>query len=170
MSYSYGNNLYNDLLKYANKQGDDEAAIHKAYHLQSRLHNYYSNNDKPTLLNSQKYSSETYNGKPVPLGGPIDWEVGGTRNAPKTPGCPPDFNFWAFKDIPEEKKPVTEKPVTKKNIAAEKHPIKEYFESNLDSNHHHHRHNKKSGSNDYSMILWIIIPLIVIILVILMCK
>lgn len=107
MTFSIGQNFFNDLLKSSDKRThNDQKAISQTYHLQERLNYFWKNNDKPVLLQSQKYSGMSdLAGKSEPLGGHINWHQCGITNAPGscTNGCPDEYPFWGtIKNIPNK--------------------------------------------------------------------
>lgn len=107
MTFSYGNNFFDDLLNYSDKTTkDDDKSLKQTYELQQRLNNFWANNSLPTLLKSQKFSGETdITGKEKsPLGGSINPLRPGIRNAPGTPACSDEFDFWNLNDKKHHKK------------------------------------------------------------------
>ena len=86
-AHSIGQDFFKDLLHYTNdKTQTDQASIQTDYELQKRLSDFWKNNDKPTLLKSQKYSGEVLLNKTVPLGGPINF----------SDGCLTEFPYWSI--------------------------------------------------------------------------
>ena len=120
MTYSYGQNIFRDLLKYSDTHAPNEP-IKTAYALQARLGSYFKDNPAATLYNSQKFSGMTNNnqlGGPInklsfsgitnsnsyknPLGGPINTSISGTNNIPTVGLCSDEFNFWNFNNNNKE--------------------------------------------------------------------
>jgi hypothetical protein len=97
MAYSIGQNFFEDILQYSDKNSKDTTET--AYELQARLGIFFKNNGGPTLLKSEKYSGEVgLNGKKEPLGGPINFARNGYGNAPGTPFLSSEFPFWSAND------------------------------------------------------------------------
>ena len=86
-AHSIGQNFFKDLLHYTNdKTQTDKDSIQTDYELQKRLSDFWKNNDKPTLLKSQKYSGEVLLNKAVPLGGPLNLSE----------ECQDEFPYWSI--------------------------------------------------------------------------
>ena len=100
MTFSYGQDFYNDLLKYSDHHSkDDQKAIEIAYELQSRLQNYWKNNAFEALKKSEKYSGNVdLNGHKSALGGDLNPFISGINNAPSTPAEASEFPFWSLND------------------------------------------------------------------------
>ena len=106
MAFSIGQNFFNDLLKTSNNiSQDDNSSINLTYLKQKRLNDYWVNNDIPVLLNSEKYSGiKNLLGKDEPLGGTINLQRCGARNAPGicNNGCPNEYPFWGVSENKEQ--------------------------------------------------------------------
>lgn len=98
MTFSIGQNFYKDLLESSDKRTQNgQMAIIQTVELQQRLNDFWKNNDKPVLLNSQKYAGMTnVVGDSEPLGGSINWTLCGIKNVPGSckDGCPYEYPFW----------------------------------------------------------------------------
>jgi hypothetical protein len=98
MTFSIGQNFFNDLLESSDKRThNDQKAIELTYLLEKRLCNFWKNNDKPVLLKSKEFSGmKNLLGEPVPLGGEINWQECGIDNAPGSckHGCSDEYPFW----------------------------------------------------------------------------
>ena len=98
MTFSIGQNFFNDLLESSDKRThNDQKAIEQTYLKQKRLNDFWVNNDIPVLLNSKEFGGmHDLFGKPEPLGGHINWFRCGARNAPGSciHGCPNEYPFW----------------------------------------------------------------------------
>lgn len=100
MTFSIGQNFFNDLLKSSDKitnYKNPEKAIKLTYDLQVRLADFWKNNDKPLLLKSQLHSGNVdLAGNETPLGGSINFNLCGITNDPNSckDGCPTEYPFW----------------------------------------------------------------------------
>ena len=166
MTFSLGQDFFNELLKSSDKRThNDEKAISQTYHLQERLNYFWKNNDKPVLLQSQKYSGMSdLAGKSEPLGGQINWQQCGITNAPGscTGGCSDEYPFWGpvthTKQNPGIVLDSKEKTIGKKLNDKENFTVlhnKENF--NID---------KKENFNGTDPMVWIIIILVAIVTII----
>ena len=100
MTFSIGQNFFNDLLQTSDKiTHNDQKAISLTYDLQTRLAHYFQNNEKVVLLKSEEYCGGIdLFGNCEPLGGSINWLRCGTDNLPSSckDGCPDEFDFWGM--------------------------------------------------------------------------
>ena len=99
MTFSIGQNFFNELLESGNKiaHNNDKKSLSVTYELQKRMATYWKNNDKPVLLKSKQHSGMTdLLGHSEPLGGSINWQRCGTDNAVGSciHGCPDEYPFW----------------------------------------------------------------------------
>lgn len=166
MSFSYGNNIFNEILKKSNKLEDTNSSdVHInnneiAHDLQRRLCHYFGNNPVPILKKSEKYSGIVKDGKNEPLGGPIDPIRPGINNRPGTLARSSDFPFWG----PTENKNVQSKKT--KNVQ-EKEEKEENEKLNNDKVEKFTDYNKENFNMNLSSIsIWAIILIIIIIIVI----
>jgi len=151
MTFSYGQDFYNDLLKFSDHHSkDDQKAIETAYELQSRLQNYWKNNAFEVLKKSEKYSGNVdLNGHKSALGGDLNPFISGINNAPGTPAEASEFPFWSLNDKGNivDTKPKTQDTniQTNTNIKEDKN-LKEYLTDT--------GKNSDDGKND-QMYIWI---------------
>ena len=109
MTFSIGQNFFNDLLESSDKRThNDQKAIEQTYLKQKRLNDFWVNNDIPVLLKSKEFGGMVdLLGNAEPLGGHINWLRCGARNAPGSCkyGCPDEYAFWGTtKENKEDKK------------------------------------------------------------------
>ena len=126
MTFSIGQNFFNDLLKSAdNRTRNDQKAIKQTYDLQQRLNDYWKNNDKPVLLKSKELGGMTdLLGYSEPLGGHINWQRCGITNEPGScvNGCPDEYQFW---ETTKENKKEIKKEKKKENFEEINEPIEQ---------------------------------------------
>lgn len=98
MTFSIGQNFFNDLLESSDKRThNDQKAIEQTYLKQKRLNDFWVNNDIPVLLKSKEFGGmHDMFGKQEPLGGHINLLRCGARNAPGSciHGLPDEYPFW----------------------------------------------------------------------------
>jgi hypothetical protein len=106
MTFSIGQNFFNDLLKSSDKRThNDQKAIEQTAQLQQRLNDFWKNNNKPVLLKSKKVSGmRDLLGNSEPLGGHINWQLCGITNLPHSckDGCPDEYPFWGTTEVKKE--------------------------------------------------------------------
>jgi len=157
MTFSIGQNFFNDLLESSDKRThNDQKAISLTYEKQRRLNDYWVNNDKIVLLKSKQFSGmPDLQGNAEPLGGSINWQLCGARNAPGSciNGCPDEYPFWGtIKENKEDKKENFENI----NEAVEQPEIIEKFTVDEVIGH------KENFSGSTSMILIVLIVVLVL--------
>jgi len=157
MTFSIGQNFFNDLLESSDKRThNDQKAISLTYEKQRRLNDYWVNNDKIVLLKSKQFSGmPDLQGNAEPLGGSINWQLCGARNAPGSciNGCPDEYPFWGtIKENKEDKKENFENI----NEAVEQPEIIEKFTVDEVIGH------KENFSGTTSMILWIVLIVVLV--------
>jgi len=157
MTFSIGQNFFNDLLESSDKRThNDQKAIEQTYQLQLRLDRFWKNNDKPVLLKSKQHSGMTdLLGNSEPLGGGINWQRCGIDNAPGSciNGCPDEYAFWGTtKENKEDKKENFENI----NEAVEQPEIIEKFTVDDVIGH------KENFSGTTSMILWVVLIVVLV--------
>ena len=157
MTFSIGQNFFNDLLESSDKRThNDQKAIEQTYQLQLRLDRFWKNNDIPLLLQSQKNGgSIDLFGNKEPLGGGINWQRCGIDNAPGSciNGCPDEYPFWGTtKENKEDKKENFENI----NEPVEQPEIIEKFTVDEVIGH------KENFSGTTSMILWIVLIVVLV--------
>ena len=160
MTFSIGQNFFNDLLESSDKRThNDQKAIEQTYLKQKRLNDFWVNNDIPVLLKSKEFGGMVdLLGKPEPLGGHINWQRCGARNAPGSciHGCPDEYPFWGTtKENKEDKKENFENI----NEAVEQPEIIEKFTVDDVIGH---KENFMSGET--SIIVWIVLIVVLVVL------
>lgn len=156
MTFSYGQDFYNDLLKYSDHHSkDDQQAIETAYELQSRLQNYWKNNAFEALKKSEKYSGNVdLNGHKSALGGDLNPFISGINNAPGTPAEASEFPFWSLDDKGEI---VNKKKNTQSNMQINNNNTNNNKEYLTDT-----KNNSNNNKND-QLYMWIMGIIIVFI-------
>lgn len=157
MTFSIGQNFFNDLLESSDKRThNDQNAISLTYEKQKRLNNFWINNDIPVLLKSKQFAGMVdLLGNTEPLGGHINLQRCGARNAPGTckHGCPDEYPFWGTtKENNSDKKENFENI----NEAVEQPEIIEKFTVDEVIGH------KENFSGSTSMILWIVLIVVLV--------
>lgn len=156
MTFSIGQNFFNDLLESSDKRThNDQKAIEQTYHLQQRLDRFWKNNDIPVLLKSKQFSGmPDLQGNAEPLGGSINWQLCGIDNAPGSciNGCPDEYPFWG---TTKENKQDQKEKFENINEAVEQPEIIEKF-TVMDK--------KENFSGTTSMTLWIVLFVVVLVL------
>lgn len=151
MTFSIGQNFFNDLLESSDKTNyDDKKAIEQTYLKQKRLNDFWVNNDIPVLLKSQEFGGMVdLLGNKEPLGGHINLLRCGTRNAPDScvNGCPDEYPFW--KETKQNKKENINETIEEPKII-ENFTIDEIIG------------NKENFSGTTSMILWIVLIVVLL--------
>ena len=170
MAFSYGDNFFNDLLKKSDKIVEKDHlssndSIKIAYDLQTRLANFWVNNNKPVLMKSQKYSGmNDSNGNATPLGGPINWLEGGARNAPSSVhnGCPNEFPFWGH--LPKHNKHQENKEYKEH----EDNKIEHFTDNGTDNGTENFINKENFDEKDTLLISGIVVVVILILLMLVM--
>ena len=156
MTFSIGQNFFNDLLESSDKRThNDQKAIEQTYHLQQRLDRFWKNNDIPVLLKSKQFSGmPDLQGNAEPLGGSINWQLCGIDNAPGSciNGCPDEYPFWG---TTKENKKDQKENFENINEAVEQPEIIEKF-TVMDK--------KENFSGTTSMTLWIVLIVVLVLL------
>ena len=168
MTFSIGQNFFNELLESSDKiTHNDQKAIEQTYLKQKRLNDFWVNNDIPVLLKSREFGGMVdLLGKPEPLGGDINWQRCGARNALGSciHGCPDEYPFWGTtkENKKENKEHKKENKEDKKenfeniNEAVEQPEIIEKFTVDEVIGH------KENFSGSTSMILIVLIVVLVL--------
>ena len=157
MTFSIGQNFFNDLLESSDKRThNDQKAIKQTYDLQKRLNDFWINNDIPVLLKSKKFAGmNNVVGDSEPLGGSINLQRCGARNAPGSciHGCPDEYPFWG---TTKENKQDHKENFENINEAVEQPEIIEKFTvDNVIGQ-------KENFSGTTSMILWIVLIVVLV--------
>ena len=156
MTFSIGQNFFNDLLESSDKRThNDQKAIEQTYLLQQRLDRFWKNNDIPVLLKSKQFSGmPDLQGNADPLGGSINWQLCGIDNAPGSciNGCPDEYLFWG---TTKENKKDQKENFENINEAVEQPEIIEKF-TVMDK--------KENFSGTTSMTLWIVLIVVLVLL------
>jgi len=157
MTFSIGQNFFNDLLESSDKRThNDQKAIEQTYLKQKRLNDFWVNNDIPVLLKSKEFGGmHDMFGKPEPLGGHINWLRCGARNAPGSciHGCPDEYPFWG---TTKENKQDQKENFENINEAVEQPEIIEKFTVDDVIGQ------KENFSGTTSMILWIVLIVVLV--------
>ena len=161
MTFSIGQNFFNELLESSDKiTHNDKKAIEQTYLKQKRLNDFWVNNDIPVLLKSREFGGMVdLLGKPEPLGGDINWQRCGARNALGSciHGCPDEYPFWGTtKENKEDKKENKKENFENINKAVEQPEIIEKFTVDEVIGH------KENFSGTTSMILWIVLIVVLL--------
>ena len=164
MTFSIGQNFFNDLLESSYKRTpDDKKAIEQTYLLQQRLNSFWQNNDIPVLLKSKELGGNVgVHGNQEALGGPINWQRCGSHNAPGSckHGCPDEYNFWGTMENNSENKLEKKENFENINEVVEQPEIIEEFTNDVIT------HKENFSGSTSSIILWSIFGVILIIIVI----
>jgi len=161
MTFSIGQNFFNDLLESSDKRThNDQKAIEQTYLLQKRLNDFWVNNDIPVLLKSKEFGGMVdLLDNPEPLGGHINWQRCGARNAPGSckHGCPDEYQFWGTtKENKSEIKIDKKENFENINEVVEQPEIIENFTVDNVIGH------KENFSGTTSMTLWIVLIVVIV--------
>lgn len=164
MTFSIGQNFFKDLLESSDKTvNNDKKAIELTYLKQKRLNDFWANNDIPVLLKSKEFGGMVdLLGNSEPLGGHINFQRCGTRNAPGScvNGCPNEYDFWGIsKDNKPEIKTEIKKPKNNNNIVEQPNVVENFTIDDIIDKKEYFSENT---SNTIVIILIIVIVLLIV--------
>jgi len=164
MTFSIGQNFFKNLLESSDKRThNDKKAIEQTYLKQKRLNDFWVHNDIPVLLKSKEFGGMVdLVGNSEPLGGHINWQRCGARNAPGSciHGCPDEYPFWGTtKENNSEIKKDKKENFENVNEAVEQPEIIEKFTVDEVIGH---KENFMSGET--SIIVWIVLIVVLVVL------